>query len=70
VHLVEDFQHTDVGCAARTATTEHQPDARPFTLGSMQGLGEQKQAEGRYLKQSHRLRILAAVVTAESRLIG
>ena len=70
VHLVQYFQHADVGCAACAAATEHQPDARPFAFGGMRSLGEQEHADGQYLKRSHRRRILAAVVTAERRLIG
>jgi hypothetical protein len=70
MHLVQNFQHTDMRRAARAAATQYQPDAGPFAFGSMHGLGEQEQAEGHYLKQSHRLRILAAVVAAEWRLIG
>jgi hypothetical protein len=70
VHLVQNFQDADMRRAASTAATEYEPYARPFTFGSMYALGEQEQAEGRYLKQSHRLRILAAVVAAEWRLIG
>jgi hypothetical protein len=55
--------------AACTAAAEHQADTRPLAFGSMRSLGEQEQAEGHYLEQSHRLQIVAAVVTAERRLI-
>ena len=54
MHLVENLQHADMRRAARAAAAEHEPYARPLTFGSMHSLGEQKQADGYYRKQSHR----------------